>query len=101
MKTYRVWKYSFIILELGTRWMCVVSFTPLPLYLPGKKHGTYSVWSRGRAVGIVTAYGLDDREIGVRVPVGSDFSLLHIIQTGCGAHLASYPLGTGGKAAGA
>jgi hypothetical protein len=27
--------------------------------------------SRGSAVGIATGYGLDDREVGVRVPVGS------------------------------
>jgi hypothetical protein len=27
--------------------------------------------SRGRAVGIATDYGLDDREVGVRVSVGS------------------------------
>jgi hypothetical protein len=30
-----------------------------------------------------------------------EFSLLHVVQIGCGAHPASYPLGTGGKAAGA
>jgi hypothetical protein len=40
----------------------------------------------------------------VRVPVGSEFSLLHVVQTGSGAHPASYPMGTGssfpgGKAA--
>jgi hypothetical protein len=28
-------------------------------------------WSRDSAVGIATDYGLDDRAIGVRVPVGS------------------------------
>jgi hypothetical protein len=28
-------------------------------------------WSRGSAVGIATGYGLDDRGVGVRVPVGS------------------------------
>jgi hypothetical protein len=37
---------------------------------------------------------------------GQEFSHLHIVQTGSGAHLASYPMGTGGslpggKAAGA
>jgi hypothetical protein len=37
---------------------------------------------------------------------GQTFSLLHIVQTGSGAHPASYPMGTGdsflaGKAAGA
>jgi hypothetical protein len=60
--------------------------------------------SRGSAVGIATDYGLDDRGVGVRV--GSEFSLLHVVQTGSGAHPASYPMGTGGsfpggKAAGA
>jgi hypothetical protein len=54
---------------------------------------------------IATAYGLDDRGVGVRVLVGSGFSLLHIVQTGSGAHPASYPMGArsyfpGGKAAG-
>jgi hypothetical protein len=46
--------------------------------------------------------GLDDRGIGVRVPVRSEFSLLHIVQTFSGVH----PMGTRGsfpegKAAGA
>jgi hypothetical protein len=62
--------------------------------------------SRGSAVAITTGYGLDDRGAGVRVPVGQEFSLLHVVQTGSGAHPASYPMGTGGsflasKAAGA
>jgi hypothetical protein len=52
-------------------------------------------------VRIATAYGLDDRRVGVRVPVGSRIFLLHIVQTGSGAHPASYPVSTGGKAAGA
>jgi hypothetical protein len=29
----------------------------------------YSLWSRKSVVGIATGYGLDDREVGVRVPV--------------------------------
>jgi hypothetical protein len=49
------------------------------------------------AVGINTGYGLYDRGVGVRVPVGSEFSLIHIVQTGSGAHPASYPMGTGGS----
>jgi hypothetical protein len=61
---------------------------------------------RGSAVGVVTGYGLDGRGVGVRVPVGVRFSPLHVVQTGSGAHPASYPMGTGGsfprgKAAGA
>jgi hypothetical protein len=57
--------------------------------------------SRDSAVGIATCYGLDDRGVGVRVPVGAKiFSLLQVVQTGSGVHPTSYPMGTGGKAAG-
>jgi hypothetical protein len=50
------------------------------------------------SAGIVTGYGLDDRE-------GSEFEsrwsevvfLLSAVQTGSGAHPASYPMGTGGS----
>jgi hypothetical protein len=48
-----------------------------------------------------------DWMIGVRIPAGAgNYSLRHHVQTGSGAHLASYPMGTGGsspedKAAGA
>jgi hypothetical protein len=31
----------------------------------------------------------------LRFPAVQDFSLLHSVQTGSGAHLASYPIGTG------
>jgi hypothetical protein len=31
----------------------------------------YTEWSRDSVVGIATTYGLDDRGVGVRVPVGS------------------------------
>jgi hypothetical protein len=77
----------------------VIKITPTLAYT------AYTV-SRGGAVGTVTAYGLNDRGVGVRVPVGSKFSLLHIIQTGSGVHPASYSMGTGvsfpgGKAPGA
>jgi hypothetical protein len=48
--------------------------------------------------GIATGYVLDDRMIVVRLPVGvGNFSLHHRVQTGSGAHPASYPLGTGGS----
>jgi hypothetical protein len=40
--------------------------------------------SRDRAVDKETGYGLDDRGVGVRVPIGVRFSLLHIVQTGSG-----------------
>jgi hypothetical protein len=53
------------------------------------------------------SYGLDDGMVGVRFPAESVyFSLFHRVQTGSGAHSASYPMGTGDsfpgrKAAGA
>jgi hypothetical protein len=38
---------------------------------------------------------LDDRGMEVRFPVGARDSLLHNVHTGCGAHPASYTMGTG------
>jgi hypothetical protein len=61
----------------------------------------FRVWktSRGSSVSIVSDYGLDDRAIGVRFPTGAeDFSSSPCVQSGSGAHPASYPMGTGGKA---
>jgi hypothetical protein len=54
----------------------------------------------------VLHYGLDDQGVGFRVPVGQEFSLFHVVETGSGPHLTSYQMGTGGsfpggKAAGA
>jgi hypothetical protein len=40
-------------------------------------------------------YRLDDR--GSILGTGKDFPLLHLVQTGSGIHLASYPGGTGGS----
>jgi hypothetical protein len=62
--------------------------------------------SRDSAVGIATGYGLDDGWVGVRVPVGSRFSPLHMVHNSSGAHPASYPMCTlgsfpTGRAAGA
>jgi hypothetical protein len=55
--------------------------------------------SRFSSGSIVVDYGLDDREIGVRSPAGTkDFSSILCVETGSGAHPASCPLGTGGKA---
>jgi hypothetical protein len=52
--------------------------------------------SRGSSVSIVSHYGLDDRAIRVRSPAGAkDFSSNLCVQTGSGAHPASYPMGTG------
>jgi hypothetical protein len=45
----------------------------------------------------VSDYGLDDRAIGVRSPAGANyFSSILCVQTGSGAHPASYRMGTGG-----
>jgi hypothetical protein len=52
--------------------------------------------SRDSAVGIATGYGLDDKGVAVRFLAVQDFSPLHVVQTGSGAHPASYPMGTGG-----
>jgi hypothetical protein len=47
----------------------------------------------------VSDYGLDDRAKEVRSPTGAeDFSSSSCVQTGSGAHQASYPMGAGGKA---
>jgi hypothetical protein len=47
----------------------------------------------------VSDYGLDDRVIEVRSPIGAeDFSSSLCVQTSSGAHPASCPIGTGGKA---
>jgi hypothetical protein len=51
--------------------------------------------SRDSIVGIATGYGLDDRGVGVRVPVGQECSHLHVVQTGSGVQPTSYPKGTG------
>jgi hypothetical protein len=49
----------------------------------------------------VSDYGLDDRAIGVRFPAGAkDFSSSLCVQTGSGAHPASYPIGIGGPTPG-
>jgi hypothetical protein len=51
--------------------------------------------SRHSSVGLATGYGLDDRMIGVRFPAGAgNVFLRHHVQTGSGAHSASYPMGT-------
>jgi hypothetical protein len=45
----------------------------------------------------VSDYGLDDRAIGVRSPAGAkDFFSSVCVQTGSGAHPASFTMGTGG-----
>jgi hypothetical protein len=51
----------------------------------------------GSSGSIVSDYGLDDRAIEVRSPTGADISSSPCVQTGSGAHPASYPMGTGGS----
>jgi hypothetical protein len=48
----------------------------------------------GSIIGIETGYGLDDREVVVRVPVGSR---IHIFQTRSGVQPTSYSMCTGVK----
>jgi hypothetical protein len=45
-------------------------------------------------IGIATGYGLDDQGVGVRVALGAR---IFVVQTGSGAHLASYPMDIGGS----
>jgi hypothetical protein len=46
----------------------------------------------------VSDYGLDDRATRGSIPTGAvDFSSSRCVQTGSGAHPASYPMGTGGS----
>jgi hypothetical protein len=52
-------------------------------------------------VGITTSYGLDKRGVGVRVPVGSRIFFSPCRPDRLWVHPTSYPVGTGGKAAGA
>jgi hypothetical protein len=52
--------------------------------------------SRDSAVGIATGWGLDDRGVGVRVPIGDRFFPFYVVQTGSWAQTASYPIGTAG-----
>jgi hypothetical protein len=47
---------------------------------------------RGGAVGKGTGYGLDNRGVGLPVPVRTPY----VVQTGSGANPAPYPVGTGG-----
>jgi hypothetical protein len=52
--------------------------------------------SRGSSVGIVTGYGLDDRDSGFRFPAGAANFFLNRVQTCSGDHPASYPVVAGG-----
>jgi hypothetical protein len=60
-------------------------------------HDFIILLSRVSSVSIVSDYGLDDRAIGVRFPVGAkDISSILCVQTGYGAHPASCTMGNGG-----
>jgi hypothetical protein len=50
MKTYGEWKYSSTILDLGTRWRQVISFTPRPLY--HRKEQSVPIGWMGSRVGL-------------------------------------------------
>jgi hypothetical protein len=67
--------------------------------LPSCLRHRYLLNSRGQRSGsILSDYGLDDRAIQVRSPIGAEnFSSSPCVQTGSGAHSASYPMGTGGS----
>jgi hypothetical protein len=53
--------------------------------------------SRVSSGSIVSDYGLDERAIAVRSPAGAkDYSSILCVQTGSGAHPASFTMGTGG-----
>jgi hypothetical protein len=70
---------------------------------PRKIRDTAGVFrSRGSSGDIVSDYGLDDREIGVRSSAGAKyFSSSLCVQTGSEAHPASCTMGTGGPFPGA
>jgi hypothetical protein len=55
------------------------------------------VMSQDSTVSIATGYKLDAQGVRVRVLVGASFAPLHVVQTGSGAHPASYSIGTGGS----
>jgi hypothetical protein len=62
-----------------------------------------TIWKINLGAGIAQWYsaGLRAGWLVVRVPVGSgNFSPHHRVQTDSGAHLASYPMGTGGSSLG-
>jgi hypothetical protein len=65
--------------------------------LAKKFPASYTTWRLISVLQLVSDYGLDDREIGVRSPAGAeDFPSSLCVQTGSEAHPASYTMGTGG-----
>jgi hypothetical protein len=45
---------------------------------------------------VAAGYGLDDQGVCSSISEGQEFSILHIVQTCCGAQPASYETGSGG-----
>jgi hypothetical protein len=78
---------------VGCSQICQLKFINVATFRPKLYNFMYIRVSSGS---IVSDYGLDDRAIGVRSPAGAkDFSSILCVQTGFGAHPASYPMGTG------
>jgi len=88
----------------------MISYDPVTMLFPSKRSlcmelnaqldvlSLWLVWMTKIAFKVVTGYGLDDRCARVRFPAwAGNFSLLHRVHNGSGAHLASYPTGTGGS----
>jgi hypothetical protein len=63
----------------------------------GKNNFNIILPFRHTLVGVVTGYGLDNREVEIPVSVGSIIFSLHVVHTDCGAQPASYPMGTWGS----
>jgi hypothetical protein len=53
--------------------------------------------SRDSADGIATGYGLTTEGFEFKSRCGQEFSPLHVVHTGSGAHPASYPMGNWGS----
>jgi hypothetical protein len=94
---WRLFKYECMGTYMFFEGVCVFFTAILSLYLE-------IIRSRSSSVSIVSDYGLEDREIGVRSSAGAKyFSSSLCVQNGSGAHPASCSMGTegpfrGGKA---
>jgi hypothetical protein len=106
--------YSSLLGKLGRRtrgfainWMCLDDGPRLQYLTDSLNKANYGsrifmflrhkYKSRDSVVGIATGYGLDDRRVGVGVPVGSRIFTSPTVQTGSGVHPTSYTMGTGGS----
>jgi hypothetical protein len=76
-----------------SKWIKIISNEKTIFKIWLKNYELLTSLSRDSSVGIATGYGLDYGEVG-RVPLGSRFSLLHVVETDSGAHPSSYPVGT-------